>query len=67
MIKYINKNEMFELWFKYKKIIVRVENAKNKALSYRCGKCGYFDFEKNSIDKIIIYKKLTKCLYILKS
>jgi len=36
-----------------KEIEVRIENAKNKTLSYQCDKCGYFDFEKNSIDKII--------------
>lgn len=35
------------------KVIVRIENAKNKALSYQCDKCGYFDFEKKSINKII--------------
>ena len=46
-MKCLNCNSIME------KVIVRIENARNKALSYQCGKCGYFDFEKNSIDKII--------------
>lgn len=35
------------------KVMVRIENAKNKALSYQCKKCGYFDFERRSINKVI--------------
>ncbi|MBW2969464.1 hypothetical protein KY314_05130 [Candidatus Woesearchaeota archaeon] len=40
---------------KLKKIMVSVEGAKNKALSYQCTTrgCYYFDFDKKSSQKVI--------------
>ncbi|MBN1644748.1 hypothetical protein JW851_01740 [Candidatus Woesearchaeota archaeon] len=38
---------------KLKKINVSVEGAKNKVLSYQCGKCSYFDFDQKSAKKVI--------------
>lgn len=35
------------------KIKVKVEGAKNKVLSYQCPKCDYFEFEKDSAEKVI--------------
>lgn len=36
-----------------KKIEVNVEGAKNKAISYQCTKCDYFEFEPQSSQKVI--------------
>ena len=36
-----------------KEVKVSVQGAKNKVISYQCLKCGYFDFEENSINKAI--------------
>ena len=36
-----------------KKVEVNVEGAKNKALSYQCAKCDYFEFEPDSSKKVI--------------
>src|SRR3989338_6460629 len=36
-----------------KKIEVGVEGAKNKAVSYQCTKCDYFEFEPQSSQKVI--------------
>ncbi len=36
-----------------KKIIVKIQDADSPVTSYQCGKCGYFDFEKASINKAI--------------
>ena len=38
---------------KMKKIPVRIEDANSPVVSYQCGKCGYFDFEKKSIKNAI--------------
>ena|SRR3989344_7232592 len=32
---------------------VKVEGAKNKVISYQCPKCGHFEFEKESADKVV--------------
>ncbi len=44
--------------FNMKKVLVRIEGARNKVLSYQCNKCGYFDFEKRSAQKTIHEIKL---------
>jgi len=36
-----------------KKVEVEVEGAKNKAVSYQCPKCGYFEFEPVSSKRVI--------------
>lgn len=36
-----------------KEIRVKIQDAESPAISYQCGKCGYFDFEQQSIKKII--------------
>ncbi len=36
-----------------KKVQVSVEGAKNKALSYQCSKCDYFEFEPESSKKVV--------------
>ena len=36
-----------------KKIEVKVEGAKNKAVSYQCTKCDYFEFEPKSSKKVV--------------
>ena len=36
-----------------KKVEVRVHGAQNKATSYQCPKCDYFEFEQNSSQKVI--------------
>lgn len=38
---------------KLKKIGVKVDGAKNKAVSYQCSKCDYFEFEPVSSKKVI--------------
>lgn len=37
---------------------VKVEGAKNKAISYQCPKCGHFEFEKESADRVVEELKL---------
>ena len=37
---------------------VKVEGARNKVLSYQCPKCGHFEFEKRSADKVVEELKL---------
>lgn len=41
-----------------KKINVKVQDAKTKAISYQCGKCGWFRFEPKSAERVI--KELKK-------
>ena len=36
-----------------KKVLVGVEGAKNKVVSYQCSKCDYFEFEPTSSKKVI--------------
>jgi len=36
-----------------RKIKVKIQDAESPVTSYQCGKCGYFDFEKKSINKAI--------------
>ncbi|MBI2208147.1 zf-TFIIB domain-containing protein [Candidatus Woesearchaeota archaeon] len=36
-----------------RKVEVSVEGAKNKAVSYQCTKCDYFEFEQKSSRKVI--------------
>lgn len=36
-----------------KKIKVKIQDADSLVTSYQCGKCGYFDFEDESINKAI--------------
>jgi hypothetical protein len=36
-----------------KNIKVKIQDASTPALSYQCGKCGYFDFEQSSIAKAV--------------
>src|SRR3989344_1728860 len=36
-----------------KEVEVNVEEAKNNVLSYQCPKCGHFDFEKVSADRVV--------------
>lgn len=38
---------------KMRQIMVEIEEAESPVKSYQCGKCGYFDFEKKSIEKAI--------------
>jgi len=38
---------------KIKKVKVKIQDADIPVTSYQCSKCGYFDFEKNSIDSAI--------------
>ena len=39
------------------KVVVEVEGAENKAVSYQCG-CGYVEFEKESAAKVVKELKL---------
>lgn len=34
-----------------KKVKVRIQDADSLVTSYQCGKCGYFDFQDESINK----------------
>ena len=36
-----------------KKVEVKVSGAMNKAVSYQCPKCGYFEFEPESSRKVV--------------
>ena len=36
-----------------RKVEVDIEGAKQKAISYQCAKCGYFEFEEKSAAKVI--------------
>ena len=36
-----------------RKVQVKVHGAKNKAISYQCGKCEYFEFEGKSSKKVL--------------
>ncbi len=36
-----------------KKVEVRVHGAQNKAVSYQCPKCDYFEFERDSSQRVI--------------
>ena len=36
-----------------KRVAVKIEGAKNKAISYQCSKCDYFEFEPISSQKVI--------------
>ncbi len=36
-----------------RKIEVKVHGAENRAISYQCTKCDYFEFEQNSSQKVI--------------
>ncbi len=36
-----------------KEVEVKVQDSKSPVISYQCGECGYFDFEKNSINRVI--------------
>lgn len=36
-----------------KKVEVKVQDAGSPVTSFQCGKCSYFDFEENSIHKVI--------------
>jgi hypothetical protein len=38
---------------KLKKVEVKVHGAQNKAISYQCPKCDYFEFEPSSSRKVI--------------
>lgn len=38
---------------KIKRIEVGVEGAEQKAVSYQCTKCGYFEFEEKSAAKVV--------------
>ena len=38
---------------KLKGVKVKIQDAKSPVTSYQCSKCGYFDFEKTSINKAI--------------
>ena len=38
---------------KLRKVRVKVAGAKNKAVSYQCSKCNYFEFEPESSKKVI--------------
>ena len=39
--------------FRLKRIGVDIEGARNKAISYQCLKCGYFNFESMSAERVI--------------
>jgi len=39
---------------KLRKVKVGVEGAKNKAISYQCPKCDYFEFEPISSKKVVL-------------
>lgn len=43
---------------KMDEVKVRIQEADSPVTSYQCTKCGYFDFEKNSINKAINNIKL---------
>lgn len=36
-----------------KKVEVSIEGAEQKAISYQCGKCDYFEFEEKSAAKVV--------------
>ena len=36
-----------------KEVKVSIQDADSKVLSYQCNKCGYFDFERSSINQAI--------------
>ncbi|HLC63219.1 MAG TPA: hypothetical protein VJJ21_02775 [Candidatus Nanoarchaeia archaeon] len=36
-----------------REIKVKIQDAESPAISYQCGKCGYFEFEEKSIHKTI--------------
>jgi len=38
---------------KLKQVKVKIQDADSLVTSYQCNKCGYFDFEKKSINKAI--------------
>jgi predicted nucleic-acid-binding Zn-ribbon protein len=38
---------------KMRQIVVEIEEADSPVKSNQCGKCGYFDFEKKSVEKAI--------------
>jgi transposase-like protein len=42
-----------------KKIYVAVHGAKNKAVSYQCPKCDYYEFEQSSSKKVVDELKTT--------
>ena len=47
------KKEVMKVEFKLKKIEVAIHGAKNKAISYQCSKCDYFEFEEKSSRKVV--------------
>ena len=44
-----------------RKVSVSVHGAKNKALSYQCSKCDYFEFESKSSKKVVEELRETPC------
>jgi len=36
-----------------KKVLVSIHGAKNKAVSYQCPKCDYYEFEQSSSKKVV--------------
>jgi len=51
---------------KMKEIKVKIQDADSLATSYQCAKCGYFDFEENSINKAINEIKLKETPLVIK-
>ena len=49
-----------------KEIKVKIQDADSLATSYQCAKCGYFDFEENSINKAINEIKLKETPLVIK-
>ena len=49
-----------------KEIKVKIQDADSLAISYQCTKCGYFDFEENSINKAINEIKLKETPLVIK-
>jgi len=45
---------------KMKEVKVKIQDADSPVTSYQCAKCGYFDFEENSINKAIKEKAKRK-------
>ena len=37
----------------FRKVEVNVEGAEQKAISYQCSRCGYFEFEEKSAAKVV--------------
>lgn len=51
---------------KMKEVKVKIQDADSLVTSYQCPKCGYFDFEENSINKAVNEIKLKEAPLAIK-